>query len=400
MPRLGAWTPPAPPGDVQQVSVGANRLGRRVVLHIGTMKSGTTSIQSLLFSQRRALADQGVLPLGDRWGDQVAGTRELIAHPDAPGEPWQRLVKQAACWDVISVLSMEFLGPFIPRRVQAAVQSFGDLPVHVVLTMRDLNRTIPSLWQEAIQNGREWSWHDYLAGARDARPWQRTSPTEVAKPGRTFWRQQNACQIAHRWGRVVGSDRLSLVTLPPPGAPRSTLVERFGRAVGFDTSHMAEARTKNESLGAASAQMLQRVNAHLAASGLASSEAQYLRKRLLAKQVLSARRDQERAIGLDVSPWVVETSAEMVVRLQRSGLRLVGDWADLTPVAAPGVDPADTPGDELIAAARYGYEGLQAHLAERSGRDAASPWPDPADAEGAVEALAGLVLAHATREPE
>lgn len=380
------------------MTAGANRLGRRVVLHIGTMKSGTTSIQSLLFGQRPELAAQGVLPLGDRWGDQVAGTRALIAHADAPGDAWQRLVDQAAGWDGISVISMEFLGPFIPRRVEAAVRSFGDLPVHVVLTMRDLNRTIPSLWQESIQNGRSWSWHDYVDGARDGRPWQEVTPPEVTKPGRTFWRQQNASHIAHRWASVVGWDRLCLVTLPPPGAPRSTLVERFARAVGFDASDLAEVRPRNESLGAASAQMLQRVNARLAASGLGDSDALKLRKRRLAKQVLSTRRDQEQAIGLDVSPWVVETSAEMVERLRRTGVRLEGDWEDLTPVEAPGVDPADTSEDELIAAARYGFEGLQARLVGRSGREALSPWPDPADAKGAIEALAGLVLAHASRE--
>jgi len=368
------------------------------VLHIGTMKSGTTSIQSLLFDERRALAAQGVLPLGNRWADQVAGTRALIAHADAPGEAWQRLVEQAAGWDGISVISMEFLGPFIPRRVRAAVRSFGDLPVHVVLTMRDLNRTIPSLWQEGIQNGRSWSWHDYVDGARDARPWQQVWPAEVTLPGRTFWRQQNVSRIAHRWASVVGWDRLCLVTLPPPGAARSTLVERFGRAVGFDAGGLAEVRPRNESLGAASAQMLQRVNARLAASGLGDSDAMTLRKRRLAKQVLSARRDQEQAIGLEVAPWVVETSAQMVEHLRRTGVRLEGDWTDLTPVAAPGVDPEDTPEDELIAAARYGFEGLQARLAGRSGSAAPSPWPEPADAKGAIEALAGLVLAHATRE--
>jgi hypothetical protein len=79
-------------------------------------------------------------------------------------------------------------------------------------------------------------------------------------------------------------------------------------------------------------------------------------------------------------------------------VRLEGDWEDLTPVAAPGVDPADTSEDELIAAARYGFDGLQAWLAGRSGREALSPWPDPAEAKGAIEALAGLVLAHTSRE--
>jgi hypothetical protein len=145
--------------------------------------------------------------------------------------------------------------------------------------------------------------------------------------------------------------------------------------------------------------MLQRVNARLAASGLADTDARTLRKRLLAKDVMSTRRGQEQGIGLAVQPWVVETSARMVERLQRAGVRLEGDWSDLTPVAAPGVDPTDTPDEELVAAAKYGFEGLQARLAELSGGGAGLRWPDPTDAAGAVDALAGLVLAaHRSRE--
>jgi hypothetical protein len=369
---------------------------RRVVLHVGTMKSGTTSIQSLLFSRRDVLAEQGVLALGTRWSDQVEGVRELIGHPEAPGVPWRRLVEEARRWHGTSVISMEFLGPFIPRRVEAAVASFGDLPVHVVLTMRDLNRMIPSLWQEAVQNGRSWSWADYRSGCRDARPWQARPLAHVTEPGRTFWRQQDAYRIVRRWAAVVGWERVTLVTLPPPGAPRSTLFERFGRAVGFAGEHLTVTESKNAALGAASAQMLQQVNARLAAVGLGESDARTVRKRLLAKQVLSTRRSEEEGIGLDVQPWVVRTSARMVERLESSGVRLVGDWADLSPVAVRGVDPADTPDAELVAAAKYGFDGLHA-LLERKIRGVALPaWPDPIGSAGAVEAPVGLVRAGAS----
>ncbi|MBO0844122.1 MAG: hypothetical protein J2P22_01745 [Nocardioides sp.] len=371
---------------------------RRVVLHVGTMKSGTTSIQSLLFSQQSVLADRGVLALGNRWFAQVKGVRELIVHPDAPGRPWQKLVDQAREWDGTSVISMEFLGPFIPRRIEAAVASFGDLPVHVVLTMRDLNRTIPSLWQEAIQNGRSWSWTDYRSGTRDARPWQAAPPAEVTEPGRTFWRQQDAYRIVRRWAAAVGGERVSLVTLPPPGAPRHTLIERFGHAVGFAADDLVVTEPKNAALGAASAQMLQRVNARLAELGLADSDAPNVRKSLLAKQVLSARRAQEQGIGLEVHPWVVETADQMVERLKASGVHLVGEWTDLAPVAARGVDPEDTPGSELVAAAKDGFDGLR-ELLEGQHRTATLPqWPGPSDPKGAIEALAALVRAGASRE--
>lgn len=371
---------------------------RRVVLHVGTMKSGTTSIQALLFSNQRQLADQGVLALGRRWADQVAGVQELIARPDAPGEPWQGLVEQARGWDGTSVISMEFMGPFIPRRVAAAVAGFGDLPVEVVITLRDLNRTIPSLWQEAVQNGRSWTWSHYQEAAREARPWaQQPTPTEVSEAGRTFWRQQHAMRIAWRWANAVGWDRISLVTVPPPGAASTTLFERFGRVVGFTVDGLVPPQSQNAALGAASAQLLQRVNARLAQQGMGEGEAPQVRKRLLAKQVLTTRRGEEQGVALDVQPWVVDTSVEMVQRLRGTGVRLEGDWDDLTPVAAAGADPEATPEAELVAAAEYGFQGLRVCLDQLSSHASLPRWPDPVDSAGAVEALAGLVLAGASR---
>lgn len=368
---------------------------RRVVLHVGTMKSGTTSIQSLLFSQRDQLAEQGVLTLGARWADQVDGVRALIARPGSPGEPWQQLVAEARAWDGTSVISMEFLGPFIPQRIRGAVRSFGDLPVHVVVTLRDLNRTIPSLWQEAVQNGRAWTWADYRSGARDARPWQPRLSKRVTEPGRTFWRQQDAVRITRRWASEVGTERLCLVTLPPPGRPRSTLLERFGHAVGFSLGGLTLSESDNAALGAASAQLLQRVNLRLADLGLGEADARQVRKRLLAKEVLSTRRDQEEKIGLEVQPWVEEASAAMVQRLRASGIPLVGDWSDLAPVPVRGVDPADTPDAELVAAAGYGFGRLRERLAKQLGDEVLPRWSDPGDSTAAVEALAGLVHAAA-----
>jgi len=362
------------------------------------MKSGTTGIQALLFGQREALADRGVLTLGGRWTDQVDGVRELIASPEAPGKPWQRLVEQARDWSGTSVISMEFLGPFIPRRVKAAVASFGGLPVHVVLTVRDLNRSVPSLWQETVQNGRAWSWADYRADARDARPWQAHPPVAPSGPGRKFWRQQDAHRIVSRWADVVGPDRVTVVTVPPPGAAPRTLTERFGQAAGFATDDLVVPEPKNTALGAASAQVLQRLNIRLAELGLADTDARSLRKGLLAKRVMSTRRGDEQRIGLEVQPWLAQTSAQMIERLADTGVDLVGDWADLAPVPVAGVDPADTPGGELVAAARHGFEGLRRRLQHRGTTARLPEWPAAPSPSDAVDALADLVVAGATSE--
>lgn len=366
--------------------------GPRVVLHVGTMKSGTTSIQASLFAHRGDLAQLGVVPLGERWAHQVAGVQGLIRDPAAPGPRWEQLAAQARDASGTCVLSVELMGPFAPRKVRAAVESFGDVPVDVVVTVRDLGRTVPSLWQETVQNGRGWSWADYRRGAQEANPYG-DAAGQVSEAGRTFWRQQDAARIVQRWADVVGPDRVHVVTLPPPGGAGSALLDRFGGVVGLPEGGLAAVRPRNTAIGAASARLLQLLNAELDERGVGDRAAKTWRKHLLAKQVLAERRPLEDPIGFTVPAWVSDAAAAMVQRLRGSGAQLHGDWADLLPVDVPGADPDAVADDELVAAGQHALAGL----AEAS--ELVAPVPQGEGVTDVVAALADLVAARLAQEP-
>lgn len=344
-------------------------MAERVVLHVGTMKSGTTTLQALLFTNQEQLRSRGVLVPGETWGDQVRGARDVIA---GGGATWSALVAQIDAWEGVAVLSMEYFGAMRPDEVALVAR---DLPrLEVVVTARDLNRQLASMWQETVQNGRSWAWSDYLAGARASRPL--ASPSGEA--GRTFWRQQDLVRIVRRWGEAAP---VTVVTLPPPGGSRSELPERFATAAAVDLSDLS-ATTANESVGAVSAVLLQRVNAVLGARGIGHDEGREVRKTVLAKQVLAARAGSEPRLGLDVARWVPSYSRRMAKALR--SVPVVGDWRDLRPVAVPGIDPASVSDADLIDAARDGFEGLRA-------RFGGARWTDPTTGADAVEALSGQI---------
>ena len=119
--------------------------------------------------------------------------------------------------------------------------------------------------------------------------------------GRTFWRQQNLVRLARTWSALAP---VSLVTVPPPGAPRELLWERFCSVLATAPAGFAPARMDNESVGAASTLVIRRLNELLNSMDLAFPIGTDLRKGLLAKQVLAARKSDEPAIGLPVAPWV------------------------------------------------------------------------------------------------
>lgn len=179
-----------------------------VVLHIGLMKSGTTFLQGRMNANRDALlAEQGVLFPGPTWRRHSRAVTDLVSNGAAATGAWPGLVDEVAAHPGTAVVSMEYLGPMAEDRIRTACSSFGDAEVRVVLTVRDLGRTVPAMWQEAVKNGRTWSWPDYVRSVQKG-----------GEPGRRFWRQQDAAAVASRWAAAAGADHVHVVTVPPPGA--------------------------------------------------------------------------------------------------------------------------------------------------------------------------------------
>ena len=77
---------------------------RRVILHVGSPKTGTTFLQEVLWSQRDLAAQQGVLLPLERFFDHYLALLDLRGLSDRPEHParavgmWDRLVKEADGW--------------------------------------------------------------------------------------------------------------------------------------------------------------------------------------------------------------------------------------------------------------------------------------------------------------
>lgn len=327
----------------------------RVVLHVGAMKSGTTYLQSCLFDNKPLLRRNGVLLPGREWRSQARAVHGLL---HSEGRQWRKMAARMAAHDGLSVVSMEFLAAASAERAREVRATLGDeSAVSVVISARDLNRSIPAMWQESVQNGRTWTWQRFHEAVVADRP-SRKRPAERSLAGAHFWRQQDLSRIAKVWGEVVGPEQVSIVTVPPPGSPRDLLWQRFAAVVGIDAELIEPVQLANESLGAASAQVMRRLNELLDEADLGFAESQVARKRLLSKQVLAARKGAEPAIGLPVAPWVQEETDAMVAGLVDTGVQLVGDWGDLKPVDVAGIDPGHVDQALLLETALGGLAGF------------------------------------------
>ena len=119
------------------------------------------------------------------------------------------------------------------------VRALAPAEVHVVVTVRDYVRQFPAVWQEWLKMPGEESLDDFMELAFDRQV-----------KGAWSWRSQDAPAILARWQKVVPRDRIQVVTVPPPGAPRPLLWQRWCRAVGLDdTGFDHDVSFPNESLG-------------------------------------------------------------------------------------------------------------------------------------------------------
>lgn len=302
-------------------------MAQRVVVHIGLMKSGTTFLQGRLGANRQWLSEHGVLFPGPTWRRHVNAVQDLMGHPGHTPGSWDSLTEEInACPDA-AVISMEYLAMAWQRGIGILADSFGDAELRIVLGVRDLGRTVPAMWQEAVKNRSTRTFEEYVESIRSD-----------GDSGRRFWRQQHAGRIAARWAEVVGPGRVHVVTVPPAGAHGDLLWDRFREVAGIpDQASWDEAPRTNESLGVASALVLRRLN--LITEDL-SLKGYKRRVKAVGKHLMPAHRSAEDAIGFQVPDWLRREADAIRDQLAGGGVHVVGDLDDLTPRDVPGADPA------------------------------------------------------------
>jgi hypothetical protein len=339
-------------------------MSARVFLHVGLPKSGTSYLQNVLAANKPELAERdGVLFPGDSWKDQVAAVRDVrrMSRRRQSRGAWRRLVTEVAGWSGDSVVSMEWLCAATPEDVRRIADELAPAEVHAIFTVRDIGRTLPSSWQEMMQNRKPWTWEEFLESVT-------APPGAGGRAGRRFWSQRDLAELLPRWVDTLPHGRVHVVTVPPAAAGEDELWRRFCSVLEIDPEGY---RTRdlggNASLGLESAEVMRRVNVVVRRSGLSLPDYHTVYKRLVAKRVLAARRGRETRLSVPESlhGWLQEAAERQRAAILDCGVGVVGDLADLDPMPpSEGKQPAEVPLEEVLAAAVDALVGLaDQHLA-------------------------------------
>lgn len=340
---------------------------RRVFLHVGLPKSGTTYVQAVAVRHKAQLMRRASLLFpGESWVDQVDAVRDLRELAVARGRraaaagAWDRLVAEMTAWPGDALISMEWLCKATSAHIDRIGADLAGSELNVMFTVRDLSRTVPAAWQESTQNRATWRWPEYL---------EQVSSDQAlnTKAGSVFWEGQDMERLLERWSALAPPERIHVVTVPRPGAAPEELWRRTAAVLGVDADGYDLADlSANTSLGRESAELMRRVNEQVPPRvGRIRYEQAF--KYDLAKRRLAARHGRESAVELPSKfhGWVVDVAEQQVRAIEASGVRVHGSLDDLRPRAeelAAVPDDADADPDGVLDAA---VEALVAMALER-----------------------------------
>ena len=375
-------------------------MARRVYLHVGTPKSGTKYLQSLLHANRDTLRRRGVLYPGHRPFDQILASLDVRhgRHLPASAEPataWATFLEEIEAFDGVAVISNEWYVAADDDQLRGAVEQLGTDRVHVVITTRNLVRVVAAAWQESIKIGRGHSIGRFIASL--------DSPK-----GNWSWPRIDPAEIAHHWSMAVPPERIHVVTAPEDPPTRDLLWRRFAETVGFEIDGLDPLpKQANESMSVQAARLMQKFGPSLRAEVDRRdtdwrAKFRWVREEV-AQRILAGVPGDPIGIEGELTVQLSERSARAADSLAELGCSVTGDLDDLRKgTNRPGARlPEDVTPVELLAVAEQLAVGLLASRldaedaaiarAEPRGEPhtpAADPSPDPAPRTPALVARA------------
>ena len=340
---------------------------RRCYIHIGLPKTGTSYLQSVFRQSEKAVIEQGLDLLPRTWVGRRFLTVALRGRLDPATDPpkafnvLEKLRKEAlAATGDRALISQEILGALLPEQMEPLLDALPGYEVHLIVTVRDLARSLPSGWQQETQAKTTTGLEDFVEefASHEQRSYN-------------FHKRRVLQNVLDRWEQHVPADRIHIVTVPPRSAAPNVLLGRFCALLDIDPGSLdLGASRRNTSLGVVQAELMRRVNEELG-DRLTHPRGEYDEhaKRFLAKQVLLAQGGRPVRLPAAAREWCVEASEAIIGRLATGGYHVVGDLEDLRPDPAAFAEPGDTVTDaELVQAAVDAIAELLVDRARRAGQ--------------------------------
>jgi hypothetical protein len=336
-------------------------MARRVFLHVGPPKTGTSFLQAMWFRARSQLVEQGMLYPGKRAHDQFLASAVVLQKDKTTSRmspralrQWDALTEAVGAWPGDAILSSEHYSMANAPRARAVLSRLSEVgdETHVVVTARDLSRQVPAAWRQSIKQGNDQTFDEYVA--------------ELAgRPRRGFWWAQDLPRMLERLTPGVPAERVHLIIHPRAGSPSRVLWERMCGVTGVNPDPLGRISRVNESLGVVHTEVMRRINQGLPADR-DRVEMGRLTRSLVANQIFADLGSPVRmAVPEPIHAWLTERSRVMVDELRPCGYDIVGELEDLLvpPHGPDGQSPDSVTEAQVAELATLAFGKMMVHAA-------------------------------------
>ena len=300
---------------------------RRLILHVGVSKSGTTALQTVVAASLPELASRGIgVPLSTRSAVERVLLRPLgwrpgsgFVGPRAP-DPLARLVgclRSVAHQDVlISNEDLAELDAPTARFVVGLAQIEG-FAVHLIVTARAWTHQLPSEYQQFLKHRLTDTFPEFLESVRVGEGFY----------GRHFRLRQDLVEVCARWAAAVPPENMHVVVVPGRHDDRGFLFREVSAVLGVPPSVLPpHPRDVNGSYGVLEAELYRRLNVELARLLPSRTQGTYGPvRRVLSQGALKRRSSPRIVLPPDHLPWVGAESARQVTEVSAKGYCIHGD---------------------------------------------------------------------------
>ena len=250
---------------------------------------------------------------------------------------FDKLAAQAAAFPRRVVISSEHFCETNDEMAAEVADAFGRERTHVVITLRNLGRLLPSSWQQYLKYGVAAPYETWLENTFETESKKTVSPS--------FWRRNDHGALVERWAGLVGADQVSVIVLEDVN--RAAMFGSFAQLIDVPeemfTSRMD--LTANRSMTAGESELLRRLNKKIKPA-LEWNEYQRMVRVGIARTMVEDRTPEPNEPKLHTPDWALDAAAECgaaaVARIRESGVRVIGDVDALAVrVSSPPAVPAE-----------------------------------------------------------
>ena len=222
---------------------------KRLVIHTGFHKSGTTALQEALAENRKSLKENGVVypSIGTKshhraaWSinEKVWGWKKRGGEKVSP-KVWENLVKRINNSEADTViLSSEFFSELDGEKIRKISQDVKDREIEILFTLRPLVKLLPSSYQQYLKYGMKVKYEEWLHEIFNNREKTKVSPS--------FWKRHEHSKVIARWIDIFGANKVTVLIADE--AKPEFLFQEVNSLLGLPTGTLVAAkRGSNRSL--------------------------------------------------------------------------------------------------------------------------------------------------------